>query len=147
MTRRHFFSYWFFDRSSRQGEPRRKPLSEILREDLRDLDLDRVEKVFRTGYSDSMSIRQFLDYPGRVATLCLLLLAVVLVLNGNLWRLWGLHRDFDRLTQQIFDTQKTSQQLEAQLHQAKDPSFMERQARDRLDLAGENDLVFVFADE
>lgn len=94
-----------------------------------------------------MSLRRFLDHPGRVATLCGCLLILTLVLNGNLWRLWGLHRDFDRFTMQIFDTQKATRLLEAQLLQAKDPSFIERQARDRLDLAGEHDLVFVFADE
>lgn len=94
-----------------------------------------------------MSIRRFLDHPGRVATVCVFVLIATLILNGNLWRLWGLHRDFDRMTQQIEETLQGTQQLEAQLRQAKDPSFMERQARDRLDLAGEHDLVFVFADE
>lgn len=96
---------------------------------------------------DPMSIRQSLDHPTRVATLCLVFLAVTLILNGNLWRLWGLHRDFDHLSQQIIDTNHSSRLLEAQLKQAKDPNFIERQARDRLDLAGEHDLVFVFADE
>lgn len=95
----------------------------------------------------SMSIRHFLDHPTRVASLCLAVLALTLVLNGNLWRLWGLHRDFDHLSQQISETRQGTLQLEAQLHQAKDPSFIERQARDRLDMAGEHDLVFVFADE
>ncbi len=94
-----------------------------------------------------MSIRQFLDHPARVATLCLVFLAATLVLNGNLWRLWGLHRDFDHLSAQIIQTTQSTRTLEAQLKQAKDPNFIERQARDRLDLAGEHDLVFVFADE
>lgn len=94
-----------------------------------------------------MSIRQFLDHPTRVATLCLVFLAVTLVLNGNLWRLWGLHRDFDHLSAQIITTTQSTQVLETRLKQAKNPSFIERQARDRLDLAGEHDLIFVFADE
>lgn len=94
-----------------------------------------------------MAIRRFLDHPVRVAILCGIVLMLTLILNGNLWRLWGLHRDFDRFGEQILSAQKSIYVLDGQLHQAKDPSFIERQARDRLDLAGEHDLVFVFADE
>ena len=95
----------------------------------------------------SMAIRRFLDHPVRVAILCAILLCTTLVLNGNLWRLWGLHRDHDRFNSQILSTHQATKVLDSQLHQAKDPSFIERQARDRLDLADEHDLVFVFADE
>ena len=65
-------------------------------------------------------------------------------MNGNLFRLWGLYRDYDRIVFDIKNTQTTIASLTAQLKQAKDPSFIERQARDKLDLAGEHDLVFVF---
>lgn len=37
--------------------------------------------------------------------------------------------------------------LEKSLIEARDPAFIERQARDRLDLVRENDLVFVFPEE
>lgn len=57
-----------------------------------------------------------------------------------------MHRDVDRLQVDILDLQKQSSHLDLQLKQAKDPRFIERQARDRLDLVGEHDLLFVFAD-
>jgi len=95
----------------------------------------------------ALGLRRFLNHPGRVMTVCLLVFAVSIVLNGNIWRLWGLHRDFDRIGDEISQTKTTIRDLQVQLKQAKDPAFIERQARDKLDLAGEHDLVFVFPEQ
>lgn len=73
--------------------------------------------------------------------------AITLLLNGLLWRLWGLHRDQARLINDIAATKAGIQNLTVQLKEAKDPSFIERQARDKLDLVSEKDLVFVFSDQ
>lgn len=95
----------------------------------------------------AVGVRRFLNHPTKVATCCLVVFAVSIVLNGNVFRLWGLHRDFDRINEEISSTRKNIAGLSAQLKQAKDPSFIERQARDKLDLAGEHDLVFVFPEQ
>ena len=95
----------------------------------------------------AISFRSFLNHPGRVFTLCIVFFAVTLLLNGLLWKLWSLHRDYARLNTEISDTKTNIEKLSFQLKQAKDPSFIERQARDKLDLASEKDLVFVFADQ
>lgn len=79
--------------------------------------------------------------------LCLAIFTVSIVLNGNGFRLWGLHRDMDRINAGIKETRENIASLSGQLKQAKDPAFIERQARDKLDLAGEHDLVFVFSDQ
>lgn len=92
----------------------------------------------------AVGLRRFLNHPTKVAMCCLFIFGVSIVLNGNLFRLWGLHRDFDRINSEIIQTRQSIQSLSGQLKQAKDPSFIERQARDKLDLAGEHDLVFVF---
>lgn len=70
-----------------------------------------------------------------------------LVLDGSLFRLWKLHRDFNQLNSDIASLQGQHLALKNQLTKAKDPAFMEREARDRFDLVSEGDLVFVFADE
>ena len=70
-----------------------------------------------------------------------------LVLDGSLFRLWKLHRDFNQLTTDITSLQGQHMQLKTQLTKAKDPAFMEREARDRFDLVNEGDLVFVFSDD
>lgn len=79
--------------------------------------------------------------------MCLIFFVATLVLNGLLWRLWGLHRDFAKLNTEIEDTRNSIAKLSVQLQQAKDPSFIERQARDKLDLVSDKDLVFVFSDQ
>lgn len=95
----------------------------------------------------AVGLRRFLNHPPRVALCCLGVFAVSIVLNGNVFRLWGLHRDFDRITADIVTTRENITSLAGQLTQAKDPTYIERQARDKLDLAGEHDLVFVFPEQ
>lgn len=95
----------------------------------------------------ALGFRRFLNHPGRVLLVCAGVFAVSIVLNGNIWRLWNLHRDYDHINQEILENRENITNLSSQLKQAKDPSYIERQARDRLDLASENDLVFVFSDQ
>lgn len=95
----------------------------------------------------AISFRIFLNHPGKVAAVCVVFFATTLLMNGLLWRLWGLHRDFERLTVEITGTKSDIEKLNTQLKQAKDPSFIERQARDKLDLVSEKDLVFVFPEQ
>ena len=94
----------------------------------------------------ALGFRRFLDHPAKVVLCCLGIFCISIILNGNAFRLWGLHRDFDRISADIESTKHNITSLSFQLQQAKDPVYMERQARDKLDLAGEHDLVFVFAD-
>lgn len=93
------------------------------------------------------ALRRFLQRPGRVFVVCFLFFAMSLVFDGILWRLWGLRRDHDRMGSEISSLHGEIRSLDRQLKQARDPAFIERQARDRLDLVGENDLVFVFPEE
>lgn len=95
----------------------------------------------------AVSLRRFLNHPSKVATCCLIVFVVSIIMNGNAFRLWGLHRDFDRISDDIHMTRKNIASLSDQLKQAKDPAFIEREARDKLDLAGEHDLVFVFPEQ
>ena len=95
----------------------------------------------------AVSIRRFLDHPSKVMVVCCGVFIVSIVLNGNIWRLWSLHRDFDRIGVEIQQRRDEISSLSSQLKQAKDPAFIERQARDKLDLVGEHDLVFVFSDQ
>lgn len=93
------------------------------------------------------ALRRFLHSPGRVLVVCLIFFGTSLVFDGILWRLWGLHHDHARLSGEITSLHAEIGSLDRQLRQARDPAFIERQARDRLDLVGERDLVFVFPEE
>jgi cell division protein FtsB len=90
-------------------------------------------------------VREILEQPRTVFVSCLALVFLSLLLNGTFWRLWNLQRDKERKAREMLVTVKETEALKTQLLQAKDPAFIEHQAKDRLDFAGENDLVFVFA--
>lgn len=92
----------------------------------------------------SFNFRQLLNKPLKVAIFCAFIFVISLFINGSLWRVWGLRRDQATIQTQIENAQKQSTFLDVQIKQAKDPVFIERQARDKLDMVGENDLVFVF---
>lgn len=89
-------------------------------------------------------IRNILNQPRLVLVVCLLFVVFTAIFNGVLWRLWALHKDHDRRSHETLLAQHTISQLRTQLDQARDPAYIERQARDRLDLVSEKDLVFVF---
>lgn len=97
--------------------------------------------------SVSNFITDLLQKPLRVLSLCLFLLFIGLFLDGSLFRLWSLHRDSGDLIKKIAALEEKSSETKMKIKNAKDPQFIEIQARDRFDLAGEGDLIFVFSDE
>ena len=94
----------------------------------------------------SFKFRQLLNSPLKVAFICAVVFVLTLFVNGTLWRVWSLRRDQTTIIEQIQSTQKQATLLDLQMKQAKDPSFIERQARDRQDMVSDNDLIFVFSD-
>ena len=99
-----------------------------------------MEDLHKFGYS----LRKFLNDPRKVFLVCLFVFIISLFLNGGVWKVWNLRRDYSTIDQQISLAQKQSSILDMQIHQAKDPVFIERQARDKLDMVSEKDLIFVF---
>lgn len=95
----------------------------------------------------AFSVKKFLYAPMKVTALCTVVMFLALILNGSLWKLWGLHHDYQKVLSSIEQTLNESNSLDLQLKQAKDPSFIERQAKDKFDLAGDQDLVFVFSEK
>ena len=92
-------------------------------------------------------IHRFLHAPQKVIWICLLIISASLLLDGSLVRLWALHRDYRQLESDIHSLESQNQDLRKKLTRAKDPAFLEREARDRFDLVSEGDLVFVFTEE
>ena len=73
-----------------------------------------------------------------------MIFAAYLFMNGAVWRVWGLKRDLNTITEQINKSKAMSESLDMQIKQAKDQSYIARQAKDKLDMVGEHDLIFVF---
>ena len=103
-----------------------------------------MRRVFVGFFS---GINELLQHPPRVLWLCGLLIILNLVVDGSLFRLWGLRRDYTQMQSSITQLRTRSDDLKFKLQKAKDPSFLEKEARDRFDLVSEGDLVFVFTDE
>ncbi len=99
-----------------------------------------VENVYQYG----SRFRNSLNRPLKILLVCNIVFAGYLFLNGAVWRVWGLKRDQATISDQILDAKERSKMLDMQIRQAKDQSFIARQAKDKLDMVGERDLVFVF---
>ncbi|MBK7960947.1 MAG: septum formation initiator family protein [Bdellovibrionales bacterium] len=68
-------------------------------------------------------------------------------MKGTLLRLWNLHQEAARIQADMLLTQEKTKKLDLAIMRVKDPSYLERQARERLDLVSEDDLVFLFPSE
>lgn len=90
------------------------------------------------------SIQNWLNRPQKVFFTVLFVLVATLFLNGTLWKLWGLYRDDQTISHQLLQAEAQIIQIDKQIKQATDPAFIERQARDKMDLVDDHDLIFVF---
>lgn len=101
-----------------------------------------MNDIYRIG----IKFRNFLNHPLKVLVFCFFIFVISLFINGSVWRVLGLYRDRAVIHQQIQDMTKQASILDVQIKQAKDPAFIERQARDKLDLVDQNDLIFIFSE-
>ncbi|MCB0368792.1 MAG: septum formation initiator family protein [Bdellovibrionales bacterium] len=92
-------------------------------------------------------VRNFLNSPVRVLALSAVFFLINFIANGSFIRLWNLKKEIGKLETSIEKNQKESQRIEENISKSKDPSYIERQAREKLDLVGQDDLVFIFPPE
>lgn len=90
---------------------------------------------------------QLLNQPLKVFWICAAICFASVILDGSFIRLWSLHREASNLENKIEAAKGNAKQLAFKIQESQKSSFIERQARDQLDLVKEGDLVFVFADE
>ena len=90
---------------------------------------------------------QILYKPFTVFLLCLLFLLINLVLDGTLFQIFGLNQDLRVIQNRISYIEKKNLKIEDKIEKSSDPDFVEQEARERLDYAGEEDLIFLFPDK
>lgn len=93
------------------------------------------------------ALKAWLDRPGRVLGACLVFAILQLLIQGNLFHLLRLHSDRESLAAHIISNGQELIRLQTEIRRAKDTNFIEREAKDRLDMAGEDELVFVFSSD
>lgn len=90
-------------------------------------------------------VQLILNRPVLVMMGCLVFALVNLLFRGSFMNLVKLHGDRDILLRNLTEIDNQIKDLHFKIQQAKDPVFVERQAKDKLDMAAEDELVFVFA--
>lgn len=93
------------------------------------------------------AIRRWVSSPVKVLLTCVVFALLQLLIQGNLFHLLRLHNDREALTASLSNIQGDLRVLDQKIRQAKDPVFIEKEAKDRLDMAGEDELVFVFSSD
>ncbi len=91
--------------------------------------------------------RNFLNSPGKVLVLSTIFFLINFFINGNFIRLLNLKNEIEKLNGSIKKNKYSIEQIENNLSKTNDPIYMERQAREKLDLVSEDDLVFIFPGE
>jgi cell division protein FtsB len=91
--------------------------------------------------------REMAHHPVKILWLALAGAAVGVVLDGTAIRLWSLHREHDAIQKRLASARVHTREMDFKIHEAQQPEFIERAARDQFDLVKEGDLVFIFSDE
>ncbi len=86
-------------------------------------------------------------HPVKILWLTLAGAAIGVVLDGTAIRLWSLHREHDQIQDRLAAAHIRAREMDFKIHEAQQPEFIERAARDQFDLVKEGDLVFIFSDE
>jgi len=92
-------------------------------------------------------ITSLLEKPTRVGCICLILLFIGLVLDKSLWRLYQIHESKQILLSKVIEENDKTIKIKQQLDQLKNPAYIEKQARERLEFLEKEDLLFVFSQE
>lgn len=90
-------------------------------------------------------IQFVLERPVLVIIGCLVFALVQLLFRGGFVNLVKLNNDRTVLIRNLQEIDGQLKDLQFRIQQSRDPVFIERQAKDKLDMAGEDELVFVFA--
>lgn len=89
-------------------------------------------------------VRKILNSPRKVLLFSLIFLFINMMSTGNIVKLLNLKNELDRLGFVLEKNKLEIEQIEQNISKSKDANFIERQAREKLDLVEEGDLVFIF---
>lgn len=93
-----------------------------------------------------MGLSSLLHHPIRIFILCFIFGGTSVLLNGALTNLYGLQRDKQEIKLSVERLESDLKRLDQKMKRAKDATYIERQALDTLDMASDEDLVFVFSE-
>ena len=89
-------------------------------------------------------IADLFNQPKTVFLICTSVLGISFVMDGSLYRLYGFYMQEDSLRTQIAATENELESLQKKVAEAHGPQFLERLAREKFNMVGEDELIFVF---
>ncbi len=93
-------------------------------------------------------INAFLKRPVWLFIACFILVCAHLILDGSFFRMLHLYNSQEVLKNRIKDIQIKNTLVEERLKKLEsDPRFLEQEVRERFNLVGEKDIIFIFPDE
>ncbi len=93
-------------------------------------------------------ILRFLDHPVKIAMIAIIIGFAGLLTQGTLLDLWTLQAEKHRLEAKYTEIMKSNTGLEFRIEEAKNSDkFIGHQAREKLDLVREDELVFIFEND
>lgn len=88
-----------------------------------------------------------LHRPQKVFFICLIFVVTSLITEGSIWRLYHLQKDQQKMIVKIQEEKSKILKIRQDIKRMRDPSYLEHQARERLELLEKDDLLFIFSEE
>jgi cell division protein FtsB len=92
-------------------------------------------------------LEETINNPRRVLAYCFCFVLFSLISEGSLWRLFRLNKDKSFLTKKIQEEKTKIVKIYGEIKRSKEPLYVERQAREKLELLEKDDLLFIFSGE
>lgn len=92
-------------------------------------------------------LEETINNPKKVLFICLVFVGLSLISEGSLWRLYRLRKDKSILTHKIEEEKLKIARLSGEIKRLDEPRYVERQAREKLELLEKDDLLFIFSGE
>ena len=92
-------------------------------------------------------MNKFSHQPLWVLTVCLILLCAHLIRDKTIFNLLQMYNNRQTLEKRISDLKTKNKQVEDQVKKLSHKPFLEREVKDRLNMVGEEDIIFIFSEE
>ena len=90
---------------------------------------------------------RWLSRPDRVFIICCLVILYSVVFDGTLFQIRKFYLSGKSLDQKTLEIQTKNKILLDKMEKLSDPRYLEKEVRNRFDLAGEGDLIFIFPED
>lgn len=92
-------------------------------------------------------VESCIQNPYRIFFICSVFIFINVIFDGTLFRIRKLYLSRKILIEKSYEIKKKNQKILEKLEKIKDPQFLEKEIRNRFDLAGEGDLIFIFPED